>query len=119
MSKPIVVIACMLSSSESWEPQTAPTSLALTCRCRSRPQHQKRTNAPQQKAVLFDHLVGVGHTNRGQLHPETPALGSGSRRNRPSRRAPTDPDGPSVPREAVLRIIPENPPAVSVGRRAV
>jgi len=27
-------------------------------------------------------------------------------------------DGSSVPREAVLRIIPENPPAVSVGRRA-
>src|SRR5262249_40245815 len=43
MSKPIVVIACMLSSSESWEPQTAPTSLALTCRWRSRPQHQFRT----------------------------------------------------------------------------
>src|SRR5262252_1261682 len=40
MSKPIVVIVCMLSSSESWEPQTAPTSLALTCRWRSRPQHQ-------------------------------------------------------------------------------
>src|SRR5262245_33980707 len=39
MSKPIVVVACMLSSSESWEPQTAPTSLALTCRWRSRPQH--------------------------------------------------------------------------------
>ena len=80
---------------------------------------QKRTFASQQKAVLFDHLVGVAHTNRGQLHPETPALASGSRRNRPPgghRRIPDD--GPSVPREAVLRIIPENPPAVSVGRRA-
>src|SRR5262245_26977685 len=43
MSKPIVVIVCMLSSSESWEPQTAPTSLALACRWRSRPQHQNRT----------------------------------------------------------------------------
>src|SRR5262245_15240052 len=54
MSKPIVVIACMLSSSESWEPQTAPTSLALTCRWRSRPQHHKRTYASQQLASLFN-----------------------------------------------------------------
>src|SRR3954452_9050906 len=37
---------------------TAPTSMALTCRWRSRPQHQKRTLAPQQTASLFDHLVG-------------------------------------------------------------
>src|SRR5436190_7668315 len=58
MSKPIVVIVCMLSSSESWEPQTTPTSLALTCRWRSRPQHQLRPNAPQQRAPVFDHLVG-------------------------------------------------------------
>src|SRR5262245_46140893 len=29
---------------------TAPTSMALPCRWRSRPQHQKRTNAPQQKS---------------------------------------------------------------------
>src|SRR5262245_42298159 len=28
---------------------TAPTSMALPCRWRSRPQHQKRTNAPQRK----------------------------------------------------------------------
>src|SRR5215211_1699686 len=27
---------------------TAPTSMALACRWRSRPQHQKRLNAPQQ-----------------------------------------------------------------------
>jgi hypothetical protein len=40
---------CMLSSSESWEPQTAPTSLALTCRWRSRPQHQFRTHALHQE----------------------------------------------------------------------
>src|SRR5262247_2927301 len=33
---------------------TAPTSMALPCRWRSRPQHQKRTNAPQQN-FLFDH----------------------------------------------------------------
>src|SRR5262245_20540742 len=33
---------------------TAPTSMALPCRWRSRPQHQKRTHALQQKAPLFD-----------------------------------------------------------------
>src|SRR5437660_3002365 len=37
---------------------TAPTSMALPCRWRSRPQHQKLTHAPQQTASLFDHLVG-------------------------------------------------------------
>ena len=30
--RPIVVTACMGSSSESWERSTAPTSMALTCR---------------------------------------------------------------------------------------
>src|SRR5262249_12059396 len=30
---------------------TAPTSMALPCRWRSRPQHQKRTHAPQQNDV--------------------------------------------------------------------
>src|SRR6266545_4008296 len=33
---------------------TAPTSMALPCRWRSRPQHQKRTHTPQQKASLLD-----------------------------------------------------------------
>src|ERR1039457_4908220 len=37
---------------------TAPTFMALTCRWRSRPQHQKRTHAPQQTTSLFDHLIG-------------------------------------------------------------
>src|ERR1700736_357504 len=31
---------------------TAPTSMALPCRWRSRPQHQKRTHAPQQNHVI-------------------------------------------------------------------
>src|SRR5262249_38895747 len=34
------VTACMFGSSESWA--SAPTSMALTCRWRSRPRHQKR-----------------------------------------------------------------------------
>jgi hypothetical protein len=69
MSKPIVVIVCMLSSSESWEPQTAPTSLALACRWRSRPQHQKATFALQQ-IFLFDHLVGAGKQRRRDFEAE-------------------------------------------------
>src|SRR5262249_16681556 len=52
MSRPIVVMVCMRSSSESWELQAAPTSMALACRCRSRPQHQDRTHAVQQRATL-------------------------------------------------------------------
>src|SRR5262245_37497906 len=73
MSKPIVVIACMLSSSESWEPQTAPTSLALTCRWRSRPQHQEATYAAQPTKQLFDHLVGAGEQR--WRHVEAERLG--------------------------------------------
>src|SRR4029079_345728 len=53
MSKPIVVIACMLSSSESWEPQTAPTSLALACRWRSRPQHHEQYSASLNDEPLW------------------------------------------------------------------
>src|SRR5690348_3365880 len=37
---------------------TAPTSMALPCRWRSRPQLQNRTHALQQTAFLFDHPVG-------------------------------------------------------------
>jgi GNAT superfamily N-acetyltransferase len=67
MSKPIVVIACMLSSSESWEPQTAPTSLALTCRWRSRPQHQ----------MLTERLLAavVGPVSARTNDPVDPAVG--------------------------------------------
>src|ERR1035437_2919175 len=51
MSRPIVLIACMLGSSDSGA-LTAPTFMALTCRWRSRPQHHERTHAPQQKIVI-------------------------------------------------------------------
>src|ERR1019366_8135621 len=43
---------------------TAHTFMALTCRWRSRPQHQKRTHAPQQTASLFDHHVGAREERR-------------------------------------------------------
>jgi hypothetical protein len=33
---------------------TAPTSMTLPCRWRSRPQHQKLTHAPQQKAPAIE-----------------------------------------------------------------
>jgi len=45
MSRPMVEIVCMDSSSESWEPSNGAISLALSCRWRSRPQHQNRTLA--------------------------------------------------------------------------
>jgi hypothetical protein len=32
---------------------TAPTSMALTCRWRSRPQHQKETHALQQSIEIY------------------------------------------------------------------
>src|SRR5262244_3513644 len=46
---------------------TAPTSMALPCRWRSRPQHQKRTHALQRTASLFDHAGRAGeHGHRRQ-----------------------------------------------------
>src|SRR5262249_24998534 len=51
---------------------TAPTSMALPCRWRSRPQHQKRTNAPQQIASLFDYLVGAGEQCVTHPQPRRP-----------------------------------------------
>src|SRR5262245_23793296 len=52
---------------------TAPTSMALTCRWRSRPQHHKRTTAPQtdqvhRRADLLDHLVGAYDEGRWNLN---------------------------------------------------
>src|ERR1700746_1375573 len=38
---------------------TAPTSMALPCRWRSRPQHHKPTYAVRQAKRLFDHPVGT------------------------------------------------------------
>ena len=39
ISRPIVVIVCMLGSSKIVGALTAPTFMALTCRWTSRPQH--------------------------------------------------------------------------------
>src|SRR5262249_26672097 len=53
---------------------TAPTSMALPCRWRSRPQHHKQTYAAQQTNVqrvgLFDHLVGAGKHRGRQVEAE-------------------------------------------------
>src|SRR5438270_398817 len=38
--------------------------MALTCRWRSRPQHQQQTHAPQQASSLFDHLIGTDKHRR-------------------------------------------------------
>src|SRR5215211_9487181 len=47
---------------------TAPTSMALACRWRSRPQHQKR-----KSSELFDHLVSEGEQRR--RHGEAKRVG--------------------------------------------
>src|ERR1700721_2677047 len=52
MSRPIVGIVCMTWLLRIVGALTAPTSMALTCRGRSRPQHQFRTHAPQQICEL-------------------------------------------------------------------
>src|SRR5262249_43349310 len=53
---------------------TAPTSMARPCRWRSRPQHQKRTSAPQKDSELFDHLVGAGEQRRREFKPSAFAV---------------------------------------------
>src|SRR5450759_254718 len=69
MSRPIVVIVCMLGSSKLWGALTAHTFMALTCRWRSRPQHQKRTHASQQTVSLFDYLIGASEQRLTQKNP--------------------------------------------------
>src|SRR5499427_3127974 len=49
---------------------TAPTSMALPCRWRSRPQHQKRTLCSAANYSLFDHLVGEDVELRRDRHAE-------------------------------------------------
>src|SRR5262249_41205055 len=49
---------------------TAPTSMALPCRWRSRPQHQKRTYAVQQWETLCDDLVYAREQRRRHFEAE-------------------------------------------------
>ena len=49
----------MGSSSKIVEASNSAHILALSCRWRSRPQHQQQTYAVQQNLVLSDHLVGA------------------------------------------------------------
>ena len=51
------------------EALAAPTSMALACRWRSRPQHQQRTNAAQHRTSLFDDLVGRASSFVGGSRP--------------------------------------------------
>src|ERR1022692_2619091 len=53
---------------------TAHTFMALTCRWRSRPQHHKRTHAPQQTASLFDHFAGAHQQAQRHFGCGTPHL---------------------------------------------
>src|SRR5215467_2260922 len=54
---------------------TAPTSMALPCRWRSRPQHQKRTHAPQQSISIRS---PCRHTNIGPIVHQFCALSRAS-----------------------------------------
>src|SRR5689334_12792960 len=49
----IVEINCIGCSSESWEPKNGTHSLALSCRWRSRPQHQQRTVYHPRGALIL------------------------------------------------------------------
>src|SRR5262249_29203167 len=68
MSRPIVAIACIFELLRIVGPLTAPTSMALTCRWRSRPQHQKRT--------LLTTSVRPSRANCGSGRAELVLLGS-------------------------------------------
>src|SRR5215471_1020904 len=60
ISRPIVEIDCIGCSSESWEPSNGAHSLALSCRWRSRPQHQKRKSL-RVAAFTPNRTLGVAH----------------------------------------------------------
>ncbi len=91
ISRPIIEIDCIAGSSESWKPQAAPTSMALSCRGRSGPQHQFRTHASQQRSVMA--LVGAAPTHdhplfsRNSIRP----VKSGTGRRGTFRTAPIGP----------------------------
>ena len=53
---------------------TAPTSMALPCRWRSRPQHQKRTHAPQQQSSYPIASSAIESTSGGTLTPSARAV---------------------------------------------
>src|SRR5580704_19175729 len=54
MSRPMVVIDCMIWLLRIVGCQQAPTFMALTCRWRSRPQHQKQTFSVEGR-LCFPH----------------------------------------------------------------
>src|SRR5262249_9523753 len=54
---------------------TAPTFMALTCRWRSRPQHQKRTSLWQQLVRKIFHAAGHCCLDRGEIAPGRAWLG--------------------------------------------
>src|SRR5262245_5878728 len=60
---------------------TAPTSMALPCRWRSRPQHQERRNATLKEHLAAQPLGG----QVGLMKRETGEIASGSRRAGPGR----------------------------------
>src|SRR5215468_9425325 len=53
---------------------TAPTSMALPCRWRSRPQHQKRTNALQQMTAYSITSSAIASNLSGTLRPSALAV---------------------------------------------
>ena len=79
MSRPIVVTVCIAGSSELWAALTAPTSMALTCRWRSRPQHQKRSS---RKCVARACVSSRVLRNRAGRYLNNSGRGSGMKPSR-------------------------------------